>query len=229
MTLAVVTGASRGIGRATALGLAARGVEVALVGRSAAALADVAATAAAAGFGGRAHPFPCDLADTTALSAAAAAIRERAGEPDLLINNAGVAESCPVTGLTPEHLDLHLAVNLRAPMLLSAAFLGAMRRRGHGRIIHVASISATVGTPLRAAYNASKWGLVGFMRSLAAELTDSGVITLAVLPGSVDTDMLRGSGYAPRMSAEDVARTLVHYALDAPAAHNGAVIEMFGV
>jgi len=226
VTLAVVTGASRGIGRATALGLLARGVDVALVGRSAAALAEVAA---AGGGGGRAYPFACDLADTAALVATVAAIRERAGEPDVLINNAGVAASCPVTDLTPEHLDLHLAVNLRAPMLLTAAFLGAMRRRGRGRIVHVASIAATLGTPRRAAYNASKWGLIGFMRSLAAELTDTGVVTLAVLPGSVDTDMLRDSGFAPRMSAEEVARTLVHYALDAPAAHNGAVIEMFGV
>lgn len=227
MTLAVVTGASRGIGRATALGLAARGVDLALVARDGAGLADTAAAATASGV--LARSFPCDLFDTEVLRATATAVRAELGDPDLLINNAGIATSCPVTELTPEHVDLHLAVNLRAPMLLSAAFVGAMRRRGHGRILHVASIAATVGTPLRAAYNASKWGLVGFMRSLAAELTDSGVVTLAVLPGSVDTDMLRGSGFAPRMTAEAVARTLVHYALDAPAAHNGAVIEMFGV
>ncbi len=227
MTLAVVTGASRGIGRATALGLAARGVDLALVARDGSRLADVAAAATAAGV--LARPFRCDLADAAALRAASEAVRAEVGDPDLLINNAGIATACPVTELTPEQVDLHLAVNLRAPMLLSAAFLGAMRRRGRGRILHVASIAATVGTPLRAAYNASKWGLVGFMRSLAAELTDTGVVTLAVLPGSVDTDMLRGSGFAPRMTAEAVACTLVHYALDAPAAHNGAVIEMFGV
>ena len=86
-----------------------------------------------------------------------------------------------------------------------------------------------MGCAHAAAYAASKWGLVGFTKSLAAELSDSGVMTLVVLPGSVDTDMLAGSGFAPRMTAQDVAGTLVHYALDAPLAHNGAVIEMFGV
>jgi NAD(P)-dependent dehydrogenase (short-subunit alcohol dehydrogenase family) len=226
VTLALVTGASRGIGYATSLALAARGVDVVLVARTAAPLA--AATAAVAARGVRAQAFPCDLSQPAEVTALVAAVRDGPGVPDVLILNAGVAESAPVEALTAEHLDRHWAVNLRAPALLCAGFVGAMRRRGQGRIVHVASISATLGTPQRAAYNASKWGLVGFMRCLAAELSDTGVITLAVLPGSVNTDMLRGSGFAPRMTADDVARTLVHYALDAPAAHNGAVIEMFG-
>jgi 3-oxoacyl-[acyl-carrier protein] reductase len=67
------------------------------------------------------------------------------------------------------------------------------------------------------------------MKSLAEELRDSGLMTVAILPGSVDTDMLKGSGYPPRMTPEDVAQTIAHYALDAPLAHNGSVIEMFGV
>jgi 3-oxoacyl-[acyl-carrier protein] reductase len=104
-----------------------------------------------------------------------------------------------------------------------------MRRARRGRIIHVASISAAVGSPGAAVYAASKWGLVGFMKSLAGELADSGVATLAVLPGSVDTDMLVGSGFHPRMTAAEVARTIVYYALEAPLAHNGGVVEMFGV
>ncbi|MBN2192775.1 MAG: SDR family oxidoreductase [Polyangiaceae bacterium] len=227
MSLAVITGASRGIGRATALALAARGVDLALVGRSLHTLTQVCEAAAAQRV--QAFPVVCDLADSGAIIATATTIRERAGDPEILVNNAAIAESCTVANLTPATLDRHLAVNLRAPALLSNAFLPAMLRRGHGRIIHVASISATLGTPRRAAYNASKWGLVGFMRSLAAELTDSGVITLAVLPGSVDTEMLRGSDFPPRMTPAEVAQTLLYYALDAPLAHNGAVVEMFGV
>jgi 3-oxoacyl-[acyl-carrier protein] reductase len=118
---------------------------------------------------------------------------------------------------------------LGAPYALTRALVPAMRARGHGRVLFVGSISGTLGTARQSAYCASKWGLTGFMKSLAEELHDTGLMTCAVLPGSVDTNMLDGSGFDPRMSADDVARTLVHYALDAPLAHNGAVIEMFGV
>jgi NAD(P)-dependent dehydrogenase (short-subunit alcohol dehydrogenase family) len=112
--------------------------------------------------------------------------------------------------------------------VLSRELVPGMRREKHGRIVNVGSISAIGGTAHLSAYVASKWGLVGFTKSLAAELTDSGVTVVCVLPGSTATHMLEGSGFSPRMTAEDVARTLVHYALDAPAAHNGAAIEMFG-
>jgi 3-oxoacyl-[acyl-carrier protein] reductase len=113
--------------------------------------------------------------------------------------------------------------------LLTRALVPAMRREGKGRIVFVGSISSTLGTARQAAYVASKWGVVGFMKSLAEELKDTGVVTLAVLPGSTSTRMLEGSGFEPRMTAEDVAKTIVHFALDAPAAHAGAAIEMFGV
>jgi 3-oxoacyl-[acyl-carrier protein] reductase len=98
-----------------------------------------------------------------------------------------------------------------------------------GAIINVGSISSTLGTATQSVYNASKWALVGFTKSLALEISNTRALTVVVLPGAVDTDMLKGSGYAPRMTPEEVALTLVHYALDAPLAHNGAVIEMFGV
>jgi 3-oxoacyl-[acyl-carrier protein] reductase len=103
-----------------------------------------------------------------------------------------------------------------------------MRGAGRGRFIQVGSISSTLGTANAAAYVASKWGVVGFTKSLAAELSGSGLAAIAILPGSVDTEMLAGSGFEPRMHAEDVAQTIVHFALDAPPAHNGGVVEMFG-
>jgi NAD(P)-dependent dehydrogenase (short-subunit alcohol dehydrogenase family) len=146
-----------------------------------------------------------------------------------LINNAGIAERAPIEELTLESYRRQMDTNLLGPLWLSRALLPSMRGARAGCIVNVASISATVGTASQTVYNASKWALLGFTKSLAAELTDSGVMTVAVLPGAVNTAMLAGSGFEPRMSAEDVARTLVYYALDAPPAHNGAAIEMFGV
>jgi 3-oxoacyl-[acyl-carrier protein] reductase len=223
---AVVTGASRGIGRATVLALAERGVELALPGRHSQELADTARLAQVKG--SRVRVFECDLLEAGQIHRAAREILSELGTLDILVNNAGIIRRSAVERTTTESWDEQIAVNLRAPFLLTRELLPAMRAARRGRILHVASISATLGSPEAAAYVASKWGLVGFMKSLAEELHDSGLMTLAVLPGSVDTAMLAGSGYEPRMSAEDVARTLVHYALDASLAHNGSIIEMFG-
>jgi 3-oxoacyl-[acyl-carrier protein] reductase len=169
-----------------------------------------------------------DLADADATVRTCRKQLER-GTPDVVINNAGVIGREAIESTTVEAWDHQLAVNLRAPFLIVREVLPAMRARRQGRIVHVGSISSTLGTPNAAAYCASKWGLIGFMKSLAEELRDSGVSTMAILPGSVDTQMLQGSGFSPRMSANDVAQSIVQYALDAPQGHNGSVIEMFGV
>ncbi|HEX6766453.1 MAG TPA: SDR family oxidoreductase [Polyangiaceae bacterium] len=228
MTAAVVTGASRGIGRATAVELARRGVVLALVGRPSAELEATLALVREAG-APEAAAFACDLADARAVEATAYAVISQFPGLGILVNNAGVAPRVAVEETRLDVWDETLAVNLRAPFLLTRAVLPTMRRNGRGRIVHVGSISSTLGTPRLSAYCASKWGLVGFMKSLAEELSGSGVTTVAVLPGSTATRMLEGSGMPPRMSAEEVAQTIVHYCLDASPAHNGAVIEMFGV
>jgi 3-oxoacyl-[acyl-carrier protein] reductase len=228
VTSALVTGASRGIGRATATLLARRGVSLALLGRSSKELEESAAIARAAG-APDALAFACDLADPAAVEAAANAVLSHFPALGILVNNAGIAPRVSVEETRPDVWDETLAVNLRAPFLLTRAVLPVMRENGRGRIVHVGSISSTLGTPRLSAYCASKWGLVGFMKSLAEELSGSGVVTLAVLPGSTSTRMLEGSGMPPRMTAEEVAETIVHYCLDASPAHNGAVIEMFGV
>jgi NAD(P)-dependent dehydrogenase (short-subunit alcohol dehydrogenase family) len=103
-----------------------------------------------------------------------------------------------------------------------------MRARRRGRIVNVASISATLGTAAASAYNASKWGLVGLTKCLAEELRGAGVACLAVSPGSTDTDMLRQTPFEPRMTPGDVARVIVFAALDAPLAATGANLEVFG-
>jgi 3-oxoacyl-[acyl-carrier protein] reductase len=226
LTLAVLTGPTRGIGRATARGLAARGVDLALVGRPSAALEDVQHEMNQLGV--RASSIPLDLGDSGAVEAAGRAILERHGPPDAVIHNAATLERAPVAELTTHSWERQLAVNLTAPFVLTRALLPAMVERGSGRHVYVSSISATLGTAGASAYCASKWALSGFVKSLAQELSDTGVIALALLPGSVDTAMLDGSGFEPRMSPEDVAKTLIFCALDAPVAHNGALLEMFG-
>jgi 3-oxoacyl-[acyl-carrier protein] reductase len=97
-----------------------------------------------------------------------------------------------------------------------------------GRFVFVGSISSTIGCAGVASYAASKWGLLGFAKSLAEELRGTDLAALSVLPGSVDTDMLVGSGFEAKMSAHDVANTITYAALDAPAAMNGSSIEIFG-
>jgi 3-oxoacyl-[acyl-carrier protein] reductase len=225
MTLAVVTGPSRGIGRATALLLADRGVDLALLGRPSVLLAETVRQAADRG--ASVLQLDCDLAKPDDIERAAERIRDL-GAPDVLINNAAVIRRHRLDQTSLEALDEQLDVNLRAPFLLTRALLAPMRRAGRGRIINIGSISSTLGTAGAAAYCATKWGLVGFTKSLAEELTDSGLSTVVILPGSVDTRMLEGSGFSPRMTPEQVAQTIVYHALDAPLCHNGGVVEMFG-
>jgi len=228
VTSALVTGASRGIGRATAALLAGRGVSLALVGRPSKELDETVELARAAG-APEAVAFACDLADTASVESAAYAVLSHFPALGILVNNAGVAARVSIEETRNDVWNETLAVNLRAPFLLTRAVLPAMRKHARGRIVHVGSISSTLGTARLSAYCASKWGLVGFMKSLAEELSGSGITTCAVLPGSTATRMLEGSGMPPRMSADEVAQTIVHYCLDASPAHNGAVIEMFGV
>jgi 3-oxoacyl-[acyl-carrier protein] reductase len=228
VTTALVSGASRGIGRATAVLLAKRGVALALIGHASKELDETLELCRAAG-APEALAFDCDLSNAAATEGAAYAALSHFPAPSILVNNAGVAPRVSIEETSTDVWDETLAVNLRAPFLLTRAVLPAMRRQGRGRIVHIGSISSTLGTPRLSAYCASKWGLVGFMKSLAEELSGSGITTVAILPGSTATRMLEGSGMPPRMSAEEVAESIVHYCLDAPPAHNGAVVEMFGV
>ena len=223
-----MSGASRGIGRATGLALARRGLTLAVVGHASPEQEEALAAFRDAG-APEARAFACDLADAAGTERAITELLAAYPAPDVLVNNAGVAPRVPLEQTSTDVWQATLGVNLTAPFLLARAVVPSMRRAKRGRIVFVASISSTLGSPRLAAYTAAKWGVVGLMKSLAADLTDSGVVCLAVLPGSTSTRMLEGSGFAPRMTPEEVADTIVHYALDAPAAHSGAVIEMFGV
>lgn len=147
----------------------------------------------------------------------------------MVVHNAAVIERAPVQDTSLESWKEQLDVNLSAPFALTRALLPKMLAKKRGRILFVSSISAVVGTRNQSAYHASKAGLVGLMRCLAEELSDTGVMTAALLPGSVDTRMLAESRFSPRMSPREVADTLTYYALEGGLGHNGAIIEMFGV
>ena len=228
MTRILITGTSRGIGRATAIACAARGTELGLLGRPSKQQRETTDLCLKNG-ARRVLELSCDVSAATELERAASEFLRSGGPPDALIHNAGIAARTSIEDTTLSSWEDQLRVNLTAPYVLTRALLPAMRARGTGRILFVGSISSTLGTAKLSGYCATKWGVVGFMKSLAEELTGSGLMTCAVLPGSVDTDMLTGSGFPARMTVDDVARTLLHYALDAPLAHNGASIEMFGV
>jgi 3-oxoacyl-[acyl-carrier protein] reductase len=228
MTVAVVTGAGRGIGRAIAIALAARGLDVALLGRAESDLDEVARVIVSTHPDRRALALPCDVASSVAVEVAASRVLDALGVPLVVVNNAGVVHRATIEETSEDAWDHVLDVNLKGPFLVTRAFLPAMRRMRAGRFVQISSISGTLGTPRLSAYCASKWGLIGFTKTLAEELRSSGMQALTVVPGSVDTEMLKGSGFPPQMTAEEVASVVVYAALDAPAAMNGASIDVLG-
>lgn len=146
----------------------------------------------------------------------------------MVVNNAGMIRRSLVHETSPEDFRLVIDTNLVGTFLVTRGLLPSMLAHRAGRVIQVASISSTLGSAGAAAYCAAKWGVVGFTKSLAEELRGTGLATMSVLPGSVATGMLEGSGFAPQMSAEDVAGLIAYAALDAPLAMNGSSIEAFG-
>lgn len=224
--IAVVTGAGRGIGRAIAIALAERGSDVALLGRTLEDLVTVADIVVARGR--RALALPCDVSVSAEVAKAAEAVTADLGVPRIVVANAGVVVRVPVVSMAESDWDAVLDVNLKGTFLTARAFLPRMLEHKKGRFIAIASISSTLGTASASAYCASKWGTVGFVKSLAEELRGSGLQAMSVMPGSVDTDMLKGSGFAPTMTPEDVARTVSFLAFDAPDAMNGSNVEVFG-
>jgi NAD(P)-dependent dehydrogenase (short-subunit alcohol dehydrogenase family) len=219
---AIVTGGGRGIGAATARALTAAGARVTVFARTS---AEIEAVAAA---GGAAHALPGDVAREEDVLRLVAAHERALGPCDVLVNGAGVLVRGLVEAIAPGDFRRVLEVNLVGAYLCCRAVVPGMKARRRGRIVNVASISATTGTPEGSAYNASKWGLVGFTKCLAEELRPHGAQALAVSPGSTDTAMLRQTPFLPEMGPEDVARVIAWCAGEAPDAMTGSNVEVFG-
>jgi NAD(P)-dependent dehydrogenase (short-subunit alcohol dehydrogenase family) len=183
--VAVITGAAQGIGRRTAELLAARGYHIAIIDQQPA-TATVEAIEAA---GGNAFAFPADITYESAVTQFARQTLSAYGRIDALVNNAGISHICPAESLPALEYRRVLEVNLVAPFLLAKAFAPTMLAQRSGAIVNVASIAGLFGIADRAAYNASKHGLVGLTRTLAAEWGGRGVRVNAVCPGWVKTEM----------------------------------------
>jgi NAD(P)-dependent dehydrogenase (short-subunit alcohol dehydrogenase family) len=215
--VAVVTGAGRGIGRATALALAGQGAAVAVMARSG---DEIAATAAAIEADqGRALAVRVDITDAEAVRGAFARVAGELGEVDLLVNNAGRNTVFgPVGDVDPAQWWDDIGTNLLGPVLCTAAVLPAMRRRGRGRVINVVSAVAGRPNPNNSAYGCAKAALVSFTESVAAEAAGTGVAVFAFAPGPIRTRLmedLTGDPLAMRYMG-DMLRGLTYLPVDVP-------------
>jgi len=206
--LAVVTGASQGIGYTIAEELARRGYRLALVARREkplqAAVERLGATAPAV------RGFACDVGDSARVQAAFAAIAAWGGPADVLVNNAGVGAFKPLHELTDEDWDLTLNTNLRGVFLCSRALAPQMIKRGDGYIINIGSLAGKNAFAAGSAYCASKWGLLGLSRCMAEDLRRHNIRVSIISPGTVHTEFSPHAGKDPKkmLQAKDVARVV---------------------
>jgi NADP-dependent 3-hydroxy acid dehydrogenase YdfG len=217
---ALITGAGRGIGRAIAKAFAAEGAAVALVARSRADLASVAAEVREAG--GRALAVPTDVTQDAAVEALVEDVTGELGRLAILVTSAGAAAFGPVSGSKPADWDTMLSLNLRAVMLCCHAVLPVMMRQRSGLILNLSSIASKRALPGSAVYTATKAGVEAFSRVLAEEMRPHGVRVGVLIPGAVDTPIWDALGAAPprekMLRAEDVARAAVLMATLPPTA-----------
>jgi len=224
--VALITGASRGIGAAVARALAEEGASLVLCSATEGALEGIVSSL---GLGKeRLLAHTCDVARPEQVDGLVTAALEQFGRVDVLVNNAGVVVRRALAEMQDADFTRVLDVNLVGPFLLARRLVPGMVARGHGRIVNVGSISGVLGSPRMSGYCASKWGLNGLTKSLAEELKGTGVTVTAVLPGSVDTDMLEGSGFPPDMQPHEVAQVVRYLCAEAPEAMTGSLVEMFG-
>jgi 3-oxoacyl-[acyl-carrier protein] reductase len=216
--VALVTGGSRGIGKAVALALAKDGAAVAINYRERDKDANAVADAIRKG-GGDAATFGADVSLGSAVQSMVRDVEERFGPIDVLVNNAGMAAARGLDDITEEDFDRAMANNLKSVFLCTQAILPGMRARRWGRIINISSIGARIGAgTVSVAYGASKAGVEGLTRAYALRLATSGVTVNAVAPGLVDTDMgkpLMEAGVAARIpvgragTADEIAQAVI--------------------
>jgi gluconate 5-dehydrogenase len=239
--VAVITGASRGLGKPMALGLAAAGAHVVLVARDAAKLEAVRETILAAG--GEATVLALDLADEAAIRAGISRVGGELGRIDICVNNAGIINWQPVLDSDVTDFDRIMDTNVKASFVMAQECAAIMRAGGRGgRIVNIGSLLSTVGRAKLHAYCASKAAIVGLTRSLAAELGRDNITANVIAPGYFVTDinasLTARPGYAEAVSGvtpmerwgkpEELVGTLIYLASDASGFVTGQVIHVDG-
>ncbi len=208
--IAIITGASSGIGRATALLFAKAGVCLALAARREAALQELAAEIQK--MGGKTLIFPIDVTQREQVEAMTRQVLSQWGRVDILIANAGEYIRGPIVDLDPADLQRSLDINYFGGVYCIKAVLADMLARKSGHIVAVTSMDGKIGLPPDAPYVSAKFALTGFLEVLRQEVSDHGIVVTNVLPGRVDTVMieqLRFSWVSPKISPETVARSVV--------------------
>jgi 3-oxoacyl-[acyl-carrier protein] reductase len=236
--IALVTGASQGIGRAVAFELASRGAHVALAARSVDKLADLASEIASAG--GTAQAFSLDVASEDSIKACAKAVIEHFGKVEILVNNAGITRDGLMMRMRRPDWDDVLTTNLTGAFLLTQACVSSLLKNRWGRVINITSVVGEIGQAGQANYAASKAGLIGLTKSLARELASRGITVNAVAPGYIETPMtavLNDEQRSAMMttvplarpgSPEDIARAVAFLASDDAAYITGHTLDVNG-
>jgi len=236
--VAIVTGAGRGIGAATAKALAAAGGHVALIDKDGASATRVAEEIAAAG--GEALHFDTDVTDAFAVERVIDGIVEEWARLDVLVNNAGILRDARLQDVSDEDFHATLDVNLRGAMVCARAAVPHMLARGTGRILSATSVVARMGNFGQTSYAASKGGIIGMTRTWARELGPKGITANAVAPGFIETEMVRSvpekvlERFRERIPAgrlgrpEEVANVYLFLASDLASFINGAVVGVDG-
>jgi 3-oxoacyl-[acyl-carrier protein] reductase len=236
--VALVTGASRGIGLAIARRLASEGATVLAAARNAAALESAASEIASAA--GRAFPLPLDLEDRVSIENAVKSALAAHGQIDVLVNNGGITQDNLVLRMSGEAWDRVIATNLTGSFLVTQAVVKSMVRKRYGRIVNVASVVGLMGNAGQANYAASKAGLIGLTKSIARELASRNITCNAVAPGFIATAMTEAMTEEARQSLsaqiplgrlgtpEDVAAAVAYLASDEAAYVTGHVLNISG-
>ena len=232
---ALVTGGSRGIGLAIAKALAGAGAKVAICGRDGA-----KAEAAAAGLGGTAKGYACDVSDAAQLETLVGAVERDLGPIDILVNNAGITKDNLLFRIADADWDAVLDTNLKSAFVLTKLAARGMIKRRWGRVVNITSVVGITGNKGQANYAASKAGLIGFTKSVAKELASRNVLVNAVAPGYIDTEMTQAISADAKTAlqaaiplgrlgtGDDVARAVLFLASDLASYITGQVLVVDG-